>query len=56
MDSFISYLGLRNSWRNNLGALGHILIAWPSCLAGSTQSYSEPAFLHKILVAEYRDG
>jgi hypothetical protein len=36
------------------GELGHILIAWPSCLAGSTQRYSEPAFLHRILLAEYR--
>jgi hypothetical protein len=55
MDSLISSMGLRNSWRNSLGALGHILIDWPSCLAGSTQKYSEPAFLHKILLAEYKD-
>jgi hypothetical protein len=47
--------GLRNSWRNSLGALGDILIAWPSYLAGSTQRYSELAFLHKILLAECKD-
>jgi hypothetical protein len=38
-----------------LGALGHILTAWPSRLAGSIQRYSELAFLHKILLAGYKD-
>jgi hypothetical protein len=37
-----------------LGALGRILVAWPSCLAGSTQRYSGLAFLHKILLADTR--
>jgi hypothetical protein len=41
--------------RHGLGALGYILTARASCLAGSTQRYSEPAFLHKILLAGYKD-
>jgi hypothetical protein len=50
MDSLISSPGLRNSWMNSLGALSRNLVAWPSCLAGSTQRYSELAFLYKILL------
>jgi hypothetical protein len=38
-----------------LGALGHILVAEPSCLAGSTRRYYDFAFLHKILLAGCMD-
>jgi hypothetical protein len=48
------FFGLEE-FMKDLGALGRILVVWPSCLAGSTQRFSDFAFLHKILLAGCTD-